>query len=79
VAAPVNVHAVDRSVGRCSAVAGADQIYVPIPGRGPFEDLVQMQLGATAEGVVDISPVDRQDLQDAASGLRAITPIVGVV
>ena len=38
-----------------------------------------MEFGPAPEGVADIAPVDRQEPQDTASGLRATTPMVGVV
>ena len=47
-------------------------LYLLIP-------LALLLLGAAAEGVADVTPVDRQDPQDTASGLRATTPMVGVV
>ncbi len=77
--AAVNRYPVDDVVGRRAFVPGADQVHLPAAGRRRFQDVVQVQLGPTAEGVIDIPPVQRQDLQDAASGLRAITPMVGVV
>jgi hypothetical protein len=40
---------------------------------------MQVQFRPTPEGIIDIAPVDRQDPQDTASGLRATTPMVGMV
>ena len=67
------------SRARRPLVAGADQVDVPAGRHRPLQDVVQVQFGPAPEGVVDVPPVDRQDPQDTASGLRATTPMVGVV
>ena len=78
-AVAVNVDPVDDVVPRRPPVSRTDQIDVPAGGRGPTEDVVQMQFRPTPEGIAYIAPVDRQDPQDTASGLRATTPMVGTV
>ena len=78
-AVAVNVDAVDDVVVRRSLVSRTDEIDVPTVGHRPAEDVVQMQFRPTPEGIAYIAPVDRQDPQDTASGLRATTPMVGMV
>ena len=74
---------IDDLDGRRPGVGRGHQVDGPARRHGALEDVVQVELGPTPEGVVDVPPVDRQDPQDAASaargGLRATTPIVGVV
>ncbi len=49
-------------------------------GHRPGQDVVQVLLRAATERIADVPPVDRQDPHDGcASGLRPITPMVGVV
>jgi hypothetical protein len=79
VAVPMDVDAVDDFTRRRVGIPGTNQIHVPALGDGAFKDGMQVHFGPAAEGVVDVAPVDRQDPQDRASGLRAITPMVGVV
>ncbi len=81
----MNPDSVDAVVPQRSFVTAANQMHLVAGLHRAFENVVQMQLRATTERVVDIPPVDRKDLQDQASGLeatatlRAITPMVGVV
>ena len=75
----VDVDAVDDVVPRGSPVPGADQVNLATGGYGPAEDVMQMQFSPTPEGITDITPIDRQDPQDTASGLRATTPMGGMV
>ena len=81
----VNTDSVYGIVLRSTFVRAADQIHLTAGFNRPFEDVVQVQLGAASERVVDIPPVDCQNFQNQASGreltpfLRAITPMVGVV
>jgi len=78
-AVAVDIDPVDDVMPRRSLVTGANQIDVPAGRDRSFEDVMQMEFGPSSERIADIAPVDRQDPQDTASGLRAITPMVGVV
>ncbi len=84
-ASPVDIHPVDAIVCRSAGIGRANQIDFPAALGRALQDVVQMQLGTAAQRIVDIPPVQCQDLQDRASmldppaGLRASTPIVGVV
>jgi len=79
VAVPVDIHPVDDIVPRRPPVASTDQVDVPAGCHGTLENVVQVQFRPTPEGIFDVAPIDRQDPQDTASGLRATTPMVGVV
>jgi len=74
-----DTHTVNLIMRRCTIVSSTHQIHLPPSGNGRFEDMVQVHLGASAKGIANVAPIDHQDLQDLASALRAITPIVGVV
>jgi hypothetical protein len=79
VAVPVDVHAVDDVMPRRALVTGTDQVDFATRADRPGQDVVKVKFRPTSEGVVDIAPVDRQDPQDTASGLRATTPMVDMV
>ncbi len=75
----MDVYSIDDIVTRRAFITGADQVDIPAGLDRPLEDMMQMEFGPSPERVADITPVDRKDPQDTASGLRAITPMVGVV
>lgn len=76
---PMDIYSIDDIMPRGVFITRADQVDIPAGSHGTLEDVMQVQFGPAPERVIDVAPVDCQNPQDRASGLRAITPMVGVV